>query len=181
MPSHIIFELIEYGSLLRREDLHYQEYGTATLTACFVNSNRDLKKYPAAKPEEYFHFRRLTKESKMSGYVPQLLFTRTTAGTCHPWILSYIPLDAIREAKKPYLPIKSFDIEYLDIPNKLLLIGCTIERGWLKAEFALLKEVQGIYPINYKGLSIYIPGEFCFQHESRVLWSIDQYFKVIKV
>lgn len=83
-------QAIEYGTKLKKEDLHLSELGISSLIACFVNANRDPKKSKPANPSDFYYFQSkeddgvvisdrcanaflgLIKDKKMPGWVVPL-------------------------------------------------------------------------------------------------------------
>ncbi|MCC5640351.1 hypothetical protein LC593_31865 [Nostoc sp. CHAB 5844] len=80
--------------------MHLQELGIATLTSCFVNSNRDPKKGEPAKPSDFFYFTPATdKDTKISAAAANAFFALADAGKLPGWCVAQAPVDKLLKAK----------------------------------------------------------------------------------
>ncbi|MBD2437358.1 hypothetical protein [Nostoc sp. FACHB-110] len=80
--------------------MHLQELGIATLTSCFVNSNRDPKKGEPAKPSDFFYFTPATDEdTKISAVAANAFFALADAGKLPGWCVAIAPVDKLLKAR----------------------------------------------------------------------------------
>lgn len=100
-PTWLILQALEYGAKLRQEELHLGELGIATLSALFVNCNRDPKKGKPAAPQDFFYFA-VTPESEVEvpSEAARAFFSLVKDNLLPGWSLGVAPLDKFRKAKK---------------------------------------------------------------------------------
>ncbi|WP_138503389.1 hypothetical protein [Nostoc sp. PA-18-2419] len=71
------------------------ELGIATLTSCFVNSNRDPKS-EAAKPSDFFYFTPTEDErGRISSVAANAFFALADAGKLPGWVVFIAPIDKL--------------------------------------------------------------------------------------
>lgn len=90
---------MHYGAKLHREELHLAELGIATLTSCFVNSNRDPKS-EAAKPSDFFYFTAADDEGeRISSAAANAFFALADAGKLPGWCVAIAPIDKLSKSR----------------------------------------------------------------------------------
>lgn len=73
--------------------------GIATLTSCFVNSNRDPKS-EAAKPSDFFYFTPADDESdRINSDAANVFFTLADAGKLPGWVVAQAPVDKLAKSR----------------------------------------------------------------------------------
>ncbi|MHC5823988.1 MAG: hypothetical protein ACYT04_51170, partial [Nostoc sp.] len=79
--------------------MHLAELGIATLTSCFVNSNRDPKSEPA-KPTDFFYFTPADDEGdRINSTAANAFFALADAGLLPGWCVAIAPLDKLVKSK----------------------------------------------------------------------------------
>jgi hypothetical protein len=74
--------------------------GIATLTACFVNSNRDPKKSQPAKPRDFFYFApKDGGDIKIPSAVANAFFSLAKDSLLPDWAVAIAPVAQLRECK----------------------------------------------------------------------------------
>lgn len=85
---------------MHREELHLAELGIATLTSCFVNSNRDPKKGEPAKPSDFFYFAPPeTEDIRISASAANAFFALADANKLPGWCVAIAPVDKLLKSK----------------------------------------------------------------------------------
>lgn len=94
-------DAIAANSKLKTEELHLQELGISELTKHFVNANLDLKKNPASKASDFWHFTPQAEESeKISAIASDSFFSLVTEEKIPSWAVAISPIDLLRKGKK---------------------------------------------------------------------------------
>ncbi len=93
----VALEALEKGQRFRRQDAHLNELGTATLTSCFVNANRDPKKGKPAKPSDFFYFG--GTEDSLSPAIANAFFSVTKDLLMPDWVVHISPIDLLKQYK----------------------------------------------------------------------------------
>ncbi|HYX18046.1 MAG TPA: hypothetical protein VE944_27520 [Nostoc sp.] len=79
--------------------MHLAELGIATLTSCFVNSNRDPKS-EAAKPSDFFYFTPAEDEGmSISPDAANAFFALADAGKLPGWCVAIAPVDKLAKSR----------------------------------------------------------------------------------
>lgn len=92
-------QALEWGEKLFSEQLHYQELGVATLTACFINANRDPDKSSPASPEEYCYFK--PAEINLISPIAAGIFFQLIEEEIMPgWVIPVAPIDRLEKASR---------------------------------------------------------------------------------
>lgn len=87
--------------------MHLAELGIATLTSCFVNSNRDPKS-EAAKPSDFFYFTPIEDEGdRISSTAANAFFALADAGKLPGWCVAIAPVDKLAKSRNgdPCTPV----------------------------------------------------------------------------
>lgn len=88
------------GEELRREELHLQELGIATLTSVYCNSQIDTKKQEPIKPNAFFYFAPGDPEQvQIDGVAADVFFSLVKDSKLPQWALSICPLDRLRSSR----------------------------------------------------------------------------------
>jgi hypothetical protein len=99
-PTWLILQALEQGAKFTSEHLHLQELGIATLTACFINANRDPKKGEPAKPTDFFYFAdRDSTGPKLNGAACDAFFSLVSEQLLPSWVLDIAPIELIRSQR----------------------------------------------------------------------------------
>jgi hypothetical protein len=113
--------------------------GIATLTACFVNSNRDPKKSQPAKPQEFFYFwKQPEDEVQIPPIVASVFFEMLAEKLVPGWVVAMAPIDKLRKAK-PQNSIKLSGIRALSGDGAFLLLP-SFEGENIKARLAFVED-----------------------------------------
>lgn len=73
--------------------------GIATLTSCFVNSNRDPKS-EAAKPSDFFYFTPTEDEgASINSDAANAFFALADAGLLPGWVVAIAPIDKLAKSR----------------------------------------------------------------------------------
>lgn len=132
-------QALHYGAKLAQEELHLQELGIATLTACFVNSNRDPKKSQPAKPQEFFYFwQKPEDEVQIPAIVAAAFFELLAAKLIPGWVVAMAPIDKLRKAK-PQSNIKVSGMRAL-VGDGIFLLLPSVSEGVIKARLAFVED-----------------------------------------
>jgi hypothetical protein len=135
----LILQALHYGAKLAQEELHLQELGIATLTACFVNSNRDPKKSQPAKPQEFFYFwQKPEDEAQIPAAVASVFFELLAANLVPSWVVAAAPIDKLRKAK-PQSSIKVSGVRAL-VGDGVFLLLPSINEGVVKSRLAIVED-----------------------------------------
>lgn len=132
---------MHYGAKLAQEELHLQELGIATLTACFVNSNRDPKKSQPAKPQEFFYFwQKPEDEVQIPVVVASVFFELLAANLVPGWVVAAAPIDKLRKAKpQSKLNLSSNNMRAL-VGDGIFLLLPSINEGAINARLAIIED-----------------------------------------
>lgn len=84
--------------------MHLQELGISTLTACFVNSNRDPKKGEAAKPSDFFYFNNTDEAIAIPPSAANAFFSLADAGLLPNWAVAIAPVEKLASARNHHAP-----------------------------------------------------------------------------
>lgn len=142
-PVWLILQAIEYGSKHRLEQLHLEELGVSTLTACFVNANRDPKKGEPAKPSDFWYFTSSNQEDKLDGSACDAFFSLVADEKIPSWAVALAPIEKMRASRangrvtKPRAWMK----------RGVLLIAPRIENNKLCTPLAIIDGVTGRIPV----------------------------------
>ncbi|MBD2489011.1 hypothetical protein [Aulosira sp. FACHB-615] len=139
-----------------------QELGIATLTSCFVNSNRDPKKGEPVKPSDYFYFTPTEgSDIKISAVAANAFFALADAGKLPGWVVAIAPVDKLLKARTSD-PIKPL----VWIGEGLVLLQPRVEDGVVKFPMGFVDtsgEVEttgGVVRVPELGNVWMIDGEF---------------------
>lgn len=140
-PIWLILQAIEFGQKLTTEKLHHQELGISTLSALFVNANRDPKKGQPAKPADFFYFA-TGKDSgvRIPSKVADVFFSLSNDGLLPPWVLGIAPIDLLRKCRGNSTPGKP----RAWIGDDILLILPRIEDEQVIAPLAITNRATGV-------------------------------------
>ncbi|BDA74362.1 hypothetical protein CAL7716_085280 [Calothrix sp. PCC 7716] len=113
--------------------------GIATLTACFVNSNRDPKKSQPAKPQEFFYFWQKPEDEVQIAPVIAAAFFELLASKLIPgWVVALAPIEKLRKAK-PQSSVSIKGIRALSGDGIFLLLP-SIQDGVINARLAFVED-----------------------------------------
>jgi hypothetical protein len=132
-PTPLILQALEYGNRLKTEELHYNELGLATLTACFVNANRDPKKSQPAKASDFFYFK-IAKQYGLSDIAVETYFALAKLKKLPLFALNLLDIKSLQEAR-------TFEeVEKINawIHPEAVLIQVNQLDGKIKVDFALI-------------------------------------------
>ncbi|WP_375496157.1 hypothetical protein [uncultured Nostoc sp.] len=131
-------QALHYGAKLHREELHLQELGIATLTSCFVNSNRDPKS-EAAKPSDFFYFTPAEDEGeRISSVAANAFFALADSGKLPGWVVALAPVDKLAKSRdsSPVDPV-------VWVGEGLVLIMPNVEDGLVRFPLGFVDGVSG--------------------------------------
>lgn len=173
-PIWLIMQALEYGQKLTLEQLHFQEMGTATLSALFVNANRDPKKGQPAKPGDFFYFASAEKENgpKIPAAACDAFFSLITEHRLPSWVLDIAPIEGIRKHKGSgrYPKPRAW------IGDNLLLILPRVEDGMVTAALAFCNGAVG--GVELHDVDTDTPF-YLNLPKSQIAWSLDAEFELI--
>ena len=92
----LILQAIEQGEKIYQQQLHLQELGISTLSALFVNANRDPNKGEPAKAADFFYFDRKTDDVKISPQAADAFFSLSMDSTMPFWVPALAPVEKLR-------------------------------------------------------------------------------------
>ena len=138
-PTWLIIQALHYGAKLHQEQLHQEELGIATLSALFVNSNRDPKKGEAAKPSDFFYHKPLADEDKISFSACATFFSLVSDEKMPSWAVAIAPVEKLRAGKDSGVvsTIRAF------VARGVLLVAPVLEGNRVKVPLALVDGVDG--------------------------------------
>jgi hypothetical protein len=131
-------QALHYGAKLHREELHLAELGIATLTSCFVNSNRDPKS-EAAKPSDFFYFTPADDEGeRISSAAANAFFALADAGKLPGWCVAIAPVDKLAKSRNsdPCTPV-------VWIGEGLVLLEPVVDDGLVRFSLGFVDGVSG--------------------------------------
>ncbi|QLE42241.1 hypothetical protein FD723_18655 [Nostoc sp. C052] len=131
-------QALHYGAKLHREELHLAELGIATLTSCFVNSNRDPKS-EAAKPSDFFYFTPVEDEGdRISSTAANAFFALADAGKLPGWVVAIAPVDKLTKSRNgdPCTPL-------VWIGEGLVLLQPVVDNGLVRFPLGFVDGVSG--------------------------------------
>ncbi|WP_445634540.1 hypothetical protein [Nostoc sp. DSM 114161] len=129
---------MHYGAKLHREELHLGELGIATLTSCFVNSNRDPKS-EAAKPSDFFYFTPVEDEGdRIPNTAANAFFALADAGKLPGWCVAIAPVDKLVKSRNGVAvnPV-------VWVGEGVVLIQPTIDNGLVRFPLGFVDGVSG--------------------------------------
>lgn len=100
----VVFQALDYGQNFKRQDAHLLELGTATLTSCFVNANRDPKKGSPAKPSDFFYF---SNSNPINSAIADSFFSLIKDKLMPSWVVYASPIDVLKQSKGVSHPKKN--------------------------------------------------------------------------
>lgn len=135
----MILQALHYGAKLRGEELHLQELGIATLTACFVNSNRDPKKGEAAKPSDFWYFSPQENKPRLDPVACDTFFNLVASERMPSWAVSLSPVEEMRScrANGPIPKTRAW------VKRGVLLIAPQINDGQVRVPLAIVDGIKG--------------------------------------
>lgn len=92
-------DALKHGSKLQQEQLHLAELSLSTLTACFVNSNRDPKSGVPAKPSDFWYFTPKDDGDKLDPVAADTFFSLMADEKMPSWALAIAPVDELRSSR----------------------------------------------------------------------------------
>ncbi len=157
-----------------QEEKHLDEVGIATLTACFVNANRDPKKGKSVNPDDFFYFRpTILSDTETLADVACTFFELAKNRRLPAWCISLCPIDDFVKNKaggKVYSP-RAW------VGDNILLIGPKYSNKKVTAKFALINGATGVSTVRdvdtQYAVKVFIPMQ-----EYPSLWMIDAIFEV---
>lgn len=167
-------DALKYGSKLQQEQLHLAELGISTLTACFVNSNRDPKKGESAKPSDFWYFTPKDDGDKLDPVAADTFFNLVSDEKMPSWALGIAPVDKLRSSRG------NGSIPSLRAWRSagVLLIAPKISGGYLKVPLALVDGVEGKVSVidADSGVcsSVFIPNA-----KKETFWQADVEFQLV--
>lgn len=134
-----MLQALEQGAKLQREELHLKELGIATLTALFVNANRDPKSEPV-KPANYFYFEAVNESDRVSipAAICDAFFSLITDQLMPSWAVPLAPIERLQSGRAH----DSVSKPRVWIGDGVLLLLPRVEDGWVKAELAIVEGNQ---------------------------------------
>lgn len=124
---------------MHQEQLHQEELGIATLSALFVNSNRDPKKGEAAKPSDFFYHKPNTEEDKISPTACATFFSLVNDEKMPSWAVALAPVDKLRVGKDDgaVVSVRAF------VARGVLLLAPIAVGNKVKVPLAIVDGVNG--------------------------------------
>lgn len=163
----MVLQALENGAKLNQETLHHQELGIATLTACFVNSNRDPKKSAPVKAADFFYFQDKSLEITIPASVCDAFFSLIESSFLPGWALGLAPIEALRSGKAngPVRRPRAW------VGENLLLIYPQKDGDEITAALAINNGATGLCELR----DVDTGTLFCLQLPERpqVLWALE--------
>ncbi len=157
-------QALHYGAKLHREELHLAELGIATLTSCFVNSNRDPKS-EAAKPSDFFYFTPADDEGmSINSDAANAFFALADAGKLPGWCVAIAPVDKLAKSRNssPCTPV-------IWVGEGLVLIQPVVDDGLVRFPLSFVDGVSGAIVTDGGVVQVPVLGE---------AWVLDGEFAV---
>lgn len=132
-------DALKHGSKLQQEQLHLTELGISTLTACFVNSNRDPKSGTAAKPSDFWYFTPIDDGDKLDPVACSCFFSLIADEKLPSWALAIAPVDQLRSSRSN----GSIPDVRAWMRCGVLLIAPKITDGVVKVPLAIVDGIEG--------------------------------------
>ena len=126
---------MHHGAKLFSEELHLQELGIATLTACFVNANKDSKSEPA-KPQDFFYFDNKEGADSISSEIADIFFSLIKKNLLSPWVIAAAPIEVLRKSATG----KIYSNPRFEVGDKHLFINPQKTNTGAFVEFAIINE-----------------------------------------
>lgn len=168
-------QALEFGAKFNAEQLHLEELGIATLTAFFVNSNRDPKKGSPVKASDFFHFapKDAKDEIKIPGLACDAFFSLIADRLLPNWVLNVAPIDLLRSQKSKN--IRSVVKPRAWLSENLLLILPRVKDGQVEAALAFSNNASGLVELY----DVDSQTRFIVQIEKpQIAWMLDAEFEV---
>lgn len=153
---------MHHGAKLHREELHLTELGIATLTSCFVNSNRDPKKGEAAKPSDFFYFAPAENEDiRISASVANAFFALADAEKLPGWCVAIAPVDKLLKSRNGVA-----DNPSVWVGEGLVLINPVVKDGFVRFPLGFVQsngDIEtdgGVVKVGAIGECWILDGEF---------------------
>lgn len=157
-----------------QEDKHLDEVGIATLTACFVNANRDPKKGKSVSPDDFFYFKPdVLSGSEIGDEIANTFFALVKDKKIPAWSVPLCPVDIfIKHKTNGRVPTPR-----AWIGDRIILICPKTSNNKVTAKFCLLESVSGTLSVRdvdsgYTVL-IYVPPQ-----EYPSLWMLEVDFEI---
>jgi hypothetical protein len=147
-------QALHYGAKLHREELHLAELGIATLTSCFVNSNRDPKS-EAAKPSDFFYFTPTEDEGmSINSDAANAFFALADAGKLPGWCVAIAPVDKLAKSRNsdPVNPV-------VWIGEGLVLLEPVVDDGLVRFSLGFVDGVSGAIATDGGVVKVPVLGE----------------------
>lgn len=175
-PTWLILQALHYGAKLHQEQLHQEELGIATLSALFINCNRDPKKGEAAKPSDFFYHKPSSDEDKISPTACATFFSLVSDEKMPSWAVAIAPIDKLRIGKddSTQAPVRAF------VARGVLLIAPIVAGDKVKVALALVDGVNGALALrdidSGETLKLLIPNP-----KQETYWVKDVEFDLVEV
>ena len=152
--------------------MHLGELGIATISALFINANRDPKKSDPAKPSDFFYFQPIEQKIQINAIAAETFFALTKEEKLEQWAVGIAPLKELSAARN-YGKLRTRDRAL--IGQDALLINPTYKDGKVYSAFAIFQSDGNLWVSDTDTgdrLCIVVP-----QGASR--WCTDESFEVL--
>lgn len=143
-PTWLILQALHYGAKLHQEQLHQEELGIATLSALFVNSNRDPKKGEPAKPSDFYYHQPQKEEDRISPTACATFFSLVSDEKMPSWAVALAPIDKLRAGKDD----GAVSLVRAFVARGVLLVAPSVDANRVKVPLALVDGVGGAIAIR---------------------------------
>lgn len=132
----MIVQALEYGAKFNREELHLGELGIATLSALFINANRDPKKGEPSKPNDFFYFQAADQKVRIDGLAAETFFALAKDEKLEQWMVGIAPMQELLAARN-YGSLRTRDRAL--IGQDALIINPTYKDGKVFSALAIFQ------------------------------------------
>jgi hypothetical protein len=153
---------------LHCEELHLAELGIATLTSCFVNSNRDPKS-EAASPTDFFYFTPVEDEDdRIPSNAANAFFALADMGILPGWCVAIAPIDKLVKSRNgdPCIPV-------VWIGEGVVLLQPVVDNGLVRFQLGFVDGVSGaiatdggVVVVPVLGEAWVLDGEFAISNSA---------------
>lgn len=174
-PTWLIMDALKYGSKFQQEQLHLAELGISTLTACFVNSNRDPKSGSPAKPSDFWYFTPKDGDGdKLDPVAADTFFSLVSDEKMPSWALAIAPVDKLRSSRVNGVIPKS----RVWMRRGVILIAPKISNGVVKVSLALVDGIEGRVAVIDADSGV-VAKVFIPNAKKETFWQADVEFELV--
>lgn len=167
----LILQALHWGSKLHQEELHLAELGISTLSALFVNANRDPSKGKAAEATDFHYFK--SREYAIASETADAFFSLAKDGVIPDWVMGLAPIDKLREAKGD----GTYSKPRAWIGDGVMLVCPRVRGDVVECQVAIVEHEGGVVDLKDPDSGKHWAIELA---EGEARWVLDAKFDLIK-